>query len=112
MRPVANFTLHAILAACLAALAASSAAAGRPVIDNEGHAFLTGNLLGGSAARGIPCRAGARYPSLSFTGKGKTWLLQDVEVTNCGTAAGPTEEITFVYGKVKVRGWDPKKKEE
>ena len=46
MRPVANFTLHAILAACLAALAASSAAAGKPLNDNEGHAFLTFELMG------------------------------------------------------------------
>lgn len=40
MRPAASFTLHAILAACLAALAASSAAAGGPLIDNESKVFL------------------------------------------------------------------------
>ena len=50
MSPAGNFTLHAILAACLAALAASSAAAGKPVIDNEGHAYLTIHLMGGNGA--------------------------------------------------------------
>ena len=36
MRPVANFTLHALLAAALAALATTSAAAGGPAILNLG----------------------------------------------------------------------------
>jgi hypothetical protein len=262
MRPVANFTLHAILAACLAALAASSAAAAKPQIDNEGHVYLSGAIFGspgasqqlevhgftwgprqstarlkpaqvtsyqlggsgvdapphsgggrnelgvddtagkekgaaasgrvtgivsdptepaaihdvkpprdaslGSAserqgqaghsmlgaseratvggaqtedqatgkrqhkpmvARGYydssappvrgslillasgPCRVGARYPSLTLNGRGKSYLLQDVQVADCGAAAGPEEQITFVYAKVTVRGWDPATKQ-
>ena len=60
------------------------------------------------------CSVGARYPSLTLTGGGKSYLLQDVQIADCGggSAASPTEEITFVYGKVRVRAWDPKKKEE
>jgi hypothetical protein len=65
-------------------------------------------------ASGGPCNVGARYPSITLTGGGKSYLLQDVQIADCGggSAAGPTEEITFVYGKVRVRAWDPKKKEE
>jgi type VI protein secretion system component Hcp len=232
MRLTANFTLHAILAACLAALAASSAAAGKPAIDNEGHVYLSGALLGGSAskdggqhlevhsyqwgtasqaylkykldpvyvkswstsgdadapppsgggnnemrmedsaggghqqsrsghsmlgaservtvggsqtesgqatgkrqhqpliARGYydqatppprgtltilasasACRVGARYPSLTLDGRGKSYLLQNLQIVEC-TDAGPQQQVTFVYGKVTVRGWDPEKKEQ
>lgn len=46
MRPTANFTFHAILAAAIAALASSAAAAARPMIDNEGYVWLPGKLLG------------------------------------------------------------------
>ena len=239
MRPTANFTLHAILAACLAALAASSAAAAKPVIDNEGHVYLTGAIFGSGGASqrqqievhgftwgprqsalkldrnyvkswstsgdaappppgggrnqvrmedsagaaeaakerqagmtdlqadkldqpsgrvtglavdpadpasGLPtgkrqhkpmvargyydqaapppsgslivlassasCRVGARYPTLSLKGRGKTYVLQDLQVADCGSGAGPEEQITFVYGKVIVRGWDPAPKKE
>jgi len=63
------------------------------------------------AATGMPCRIGARYPSLTLVGGGKSYLMEDVQVADCA-ASGPSEQITFVYGKVKVRGWDPKKKEE
>lgn len=282
MSPAGNFTLHAILAACLAALAASSAAAGKPVIDNEGHAYLTIHLMGGNGAgngqqlevvsyqwgvapsalkldrnyvkswstsgdaagsdptsygnwiadverpapkgggqnelgmddtagkekarqghsmlgaservtvgagqtesgkfagRGVDiaavdgqavnsgnsgrvtglavdpsdpssgqatgkrqhkpfiargvydqadpppsgsltvlasggsCRVGARYPSIALSGGGKNYVLQDVQVVDCGgsSAAGPEEQITFVYDKVRVRGWDPAKKQQ
>ena len=65
-------------------------------------------------ASGVPCRIGARYPSLALSGHGKQYLLQDIRVVGCGdpSAAGPTEEVTFVYGKVTVRGWDPEKKED
>lgn len=234
MRPVANFTLHAILAACLAALAASSAAAAkepaRRLIDNEGYAWLslapsgqqagkgerlevqswqwgavpsnsrqgganeltmddtagkekmrpgggqasgdivmkgskigensaaavgrvsgiatdpaepagarTGHSMlgasekitvGGARTESAPaekgsvwvrvsspwaaCRVGTHYPSIAFVGGGKSYELEDVQVADCGgrSASGPTEEISFVYNKVRVRGWDPKKKEE
>jgi hypothetical protein len=64
-------------------------------------------------ASGAPCRIGARYPSLSLSGGGKDYLLQDVRVAACGdTAAGPEEQITFVYGRVTVRGWDPKSRQQ
>lgn len=222
MRPIANFTLHAILAACLAAVAASSAAAaperrsGKEAIyytitltnvapqqqdkgqhlevqswhwgmpndapgvggvsvgagdindSRSGHSMLgasdkitvganrtesnptSGRVTGLAtdpaeptaaqatgkrqhrpfAARGIydqgapppsgsltvlanagSCNLGARYPSLTLAGEGKAYLLEDVRVAGCA-ASGPSEEITFVYGKVRVRGWNPEKKEE
>lgn len=261
MRPV-NFTLHAILAACLAALAASSAAAGGPVIDNEGHVWLSGAIFGshGSSqgghlevhsyqwgavpagyelkpvritsyqvgasgvsaggggnqlrtedsaggaeqqrhsghsmlgaservavgggqtesgkfsgrgvdiarvdgppvntgggrvsglavdpadpasgqatgkrqhkpmvahgyydqaapspsgsltvlASGASCRVGARYPTLTLSGRGKNYVLQDVEVADCNAAGGTDTQLTLVYRKVTVKGWNPEKKE-
>ena len=60
------------------------------------------------------CRVGARYPSLSLAGGAKAYLLEDVTVASCGGDADdrPTEEVAFYYNKVKVRAWDPKKKEE
>lgn len=46
------------------------------------------------------CRVGARYASLQLAG----YLLQDVTVADCGgTAAGPEESITFVYGKLVIK---------
>jgi hypothetical protein len=60
-----------------------------------------------------PCQVGTRYPSMTLNGGGKSYVLQEVRVADCGTAtAGPEEQITFVYGKVTVRGWDPQKKEQ
>lgn len=63
-------------------------------------------------ASGASCRVGTRYPSLALNGRGKSYWLQDVQVADCGDGAAPTEQITFVYGKVSVRGWDPEKKEQ
>lgn len=60
----------------------------------------------------LGCRVGARYPSLALNGGGKSYLLQDVQVADCGPAGSPVEEVGFVYGKVTVRGWDPEKKEQ
>lgn len=57
------------------------------------------------------CRAGKLYPAATMDGGGKSYTFTDVRITGC-EAAGPEERITFVYGKVVVRGWDPKKKEE
>jgi hypothetical protein len=57
------------------------------------------------------CRAGALYAAATMDGGGKSYSFTDVRITGC-EAAGPEERITFVYGKVVVRGWDPKKKEE
>ena len=53
-------------------------------------------------ASGSPCRVGARYPSIALSGGGKNYVLQDVQVVDCGSssAAGPEERITFVYGTV------------
>ena len=63
-------------------------------------------------ASGASCRVGAHYPSLALNGGDKSYLLQDVQVADCGDGAAPTEQVTFVYGKVTVRGWDPEKKEQ
>lgn len=58
------------------------------------------------------CQVGAAFPSLVLIGGGKHHLVEDVTVANCGGGAGtPEEGITFVYGKLTVSGWDPKKKE-
>lgn len=208
--------IAALLAVSLAALTSAASAAAKPVIDNEGHAFLSVTLLGGHATDGgaqiqvrslkwsappsagpvrvisgevfykpparssghsmlgasesitvagaqtqygqatgkrqhMPlrsrvyydqsnaagrslaaidgepvqgagtltvsggftgCQVGARYAGMQFAAAGKRYELEDVVISNCPTAAGPREEITFVYGKVTVRGWDPEKKEE
>lgn len=59
------------------------------------------------------CTVGKRYAGAQFSASGKTYVLSDLQVADCGdTSAGPTEEITFVYGKLIVRGWDPEKKEQ
>lgn len=59
------------------------------------------------------CRVGTRYPSLALNAGGKSYLLQDVQIADCGgTEGSPVEEVGFVYGKVTVRGWDPEKKEQ
>jgi len=51
------------------------------------------------------CRVGARYPSLTLSGGGKSFTLQDVTVASCGATAGdsddrPTEEVAFYYNKI------------
>jgi hypothetical protein len=53
------------------------------------------------------CRVGARYPSLSLGGGAKAYVLEDVTVAGCGAG-----EVALAYKKVKVRAWDPAKKEE
>ena len=53
------------------------------------------------------CRVGARYPSLSLGSGAKTYLLEDVTVASCGGG-----EVAVAYKKVKVRAWNPTKKEE
>lgn len=63
------------------------------------------------------CAVGDRYPAITLGDRAQSYQLRDVTVASCGSAAeGPEESITFVYGKlgskVKVRGWDPEKKEE
>ena len=65
----------------------------------------------------VGCAVGDRYPAITLGDRANSYQLRDVTVASCGSAAeGPEESITFVYGKlgtkVKVRGWDPEKKEE
>lgn len=76
---------------------------GHPV-QGAGTITVSGDFTG--------CEVGARYGGMQFAAAGKRYELKDVVISNCPTAAGPPEEITFVYGKVVVRGWDPEKKEE
>jgi hypothetical protein len=61
-------------------------------------------------ASGGTCRVGARYPSITLSGRGKSYLLQDVEVVDCGVGATGAQ-FTLVYRKVTVKGWNPEKKE-
>lgn len=61
---------------------------------------------------GFPgCTVGERYGGMQFAAGGKIYDLQDVTVADCPASLAPTETFTLVYGKVKVRGWDPEKKE-
>ena len=76
----------------------------QPQGGGPGELVVAGSLPG--------CAVGKRYGGMQFAASGKRYELKDVVISNCSTAAGPKEEITFVYGTVKVRGWDPKKKEE
>ena len=64
------------------------------------------------------CAVGTRYPSAELTTSGGRYAFQDVVVASCGGASGggaggslPTEQVTLNYAKVKVRAWDPQKKE-
>ena len=52
------------------------------------------------------CRAGTRYPTVELVEGAASYQLSDVVVTSC--AAGGA---SLSYAKVKVRGWDPAKKE-
>ena len=56
------------------------------------------------------CAVGTRYPSAELTTPGGRYALADVVVASCGGGA-PTEQVTLNYAKVKVRAWDPQKKE-
>lgn len=76
----------------------------RPLDSGPGTLVVQGAFPG--------CTVGKRYGGMQFASGGMRYELKDVVISNCPTAAGPKEEITFVYGTVKVRGWDPKKKEE
>jgi len=76
----------------------------RPLDSGPGTLVVTGSLPG--------CAVGKRYGGMQFASGGMRYELKDVVISNCPTAAGPKEEITFVYGTVKVKGWDPKKKED
>ena len=61
------------------------------------------------------CAVGTRYPSAELTTPGGRYALQDLVVASCGGGSGgslPTEQVTLNYTKVKVRAWNPEKKEE
>jgi hypothetical protein len=53
------------------------------------------------------CQVGKRYAELELGDGGKSYTLQDAVVSSCAS-----ESISLYYSGVKVRGWDPKKKEE
>jgi hypothetical protein len=58
------------------------------------------------------CQVGATYPSLSLSGGGQGYLVENLTVSKCGSGAGaPVESVTFDYQKVTVGTWDPKKRE-
>ena len=104
MRPAASFTLHAIFAACLAALAASSAAAeGRRVIDNESKGFFqmrlggtAGDVSEGFAITGYrfgPTRAARSWAKVD--GLGVSWDVPDAQ-------AGYYSPANTKYSNVKL----------
>jgi type VI protein secretion system component Hcp len=104
------------------------------------EAAAKGKVLSTPAPRGsmttlVPagtCRAGARYPGATLDTGQMRFVMENIMVTSCSSGGGsggeslPMEEISFNYGKittvygkqdkaapkVKVRGWDPEKKEE
>jgi type VI protein secretion system component Hcp len=53
------------------------------------------------------CRVGKRYSELEIGDGAKSFTLQDAVVSSCAS-----ESVSLNYSKVKVRGWDPEKKEE
>lgn len=50
------------------------------------------------------CRVGAIYPRLELADGGRTYVLEDVRVTSCGSGGDaddrPTEEVAFYYNKI------------
>jgi hypothetical protein len=58
------------------------------------------------------CQVGATYPSLSLSGGGGGYLVEDLTVSKCGDVAGaPVENVTFDYQKVTVGTWDAQKRQ-
>ena len=53
------------------------------------------------------CRVGAAYDSAAIGHGNGRYEMSDVVVTSCAT-----ESMSLNFAKVKVRGWDPEKKEE
>ena len=163
MRPIANFTLHAALAAALAALAAASAAAasdyylkfdtvkGESAAKASGGKQLeieswswgatnardwNGTIKGPPAAgkygavggmhrdaglaapldRGsvrvkvkfpwLGCSVGEHYPYVTLELATARYELKDAIISSCAQDA-----VALDYAKVKVRAWDPAKKE-
>ena len=61
------------------------------------------------------CAVGKRYPSAVLSTPRGLYTLLDIVVASCDAGSGggaPTEQVTLNYAKVKVRGWDPEKKED
>lgn len=63
------------------------------------------------------CAVGTTSPTATLTASGRTYEFRDVVITSCGAGGtegvggAPTEEVSFSYAKVSVRGWDVKKNE-
>lgn len=53
------------------------------------------------------CQVGKRYAELELGDGAKSYTLQDAVVSSCAA-----ESVSLNYSRVKVRGWDPEKKEE
>src|SRR5215210_2289567 len=62
------------------------------------------------------CAVGTRYASAELTTPDGRYALQDLVVASCGAGGAgggaPAEQVTLDYAKVKVRGWNPEKKED
>jgi hypothetical protein len=69
-----------------------------PQGSGPGSLVIRGSLPG--------CSVGKRYGGMQFASGNKRYELTDAVISNCGAGA-----VTFAYAKVKVRGWDPEKKE-
>jgi hypothetical protein len=66
----------------------------------------------------LDCKVGAAFPDAVLQNDAGRYEFKEVMITSCATApsasggAAPADEVSFNYGKVIVRGWDPAKKEE
>ena len=102
---------------------------GVPAADDKGQQLKIGSFRwGGEGVGGSPpaqgsviiktewpwtaCKVGTTYPSLSLSGGGQGYLVENLTVSKCGDVAGaPVESVTFNYEKVTVGTWDPKKRQ-
>lgn len=53
------------------------------------------------------CEVGANYPSLSLSGGGNRYQVQDVTISKC--EGSPAESVTFDYKSITVRAADAPK---
>jgi hypothetical protein len=68
------------------------------------------------------CMVGSRYANAVLRGPGVRYVMTDVQIINCPTAAGAARSslageymrgsLSLSYKKVTVRGWNPEKKED
>ena len=102
---------------------------GVPAADDKGQQLKIGSFRwGGEGVGGSPpaqgsviiktewpwtaCQVGTTYPSLSLSGGGQGYLVENLTVSKCGDVAGaPVESVTFNYEKVTVGTWDPQKRQ-